>query len=392
MPRMIVWKQDGDIMKQAFEVKSNHAKDFSVSDTLIEFSELDVLRLQPVAEALYQKGMAYMENPKSVNLGLFMEYQKEVHDAVNTIGEFGELYRNLAEATFCELGSYYWSADTLLSERRLDYYETCTDTQRFISVGSVFVYLFMYTNAFICEGLQELAEKGASALATMSKAHCICQSQVTLLYDDGALTESFEFDSTQDYFSFLFLQFLNGKKPLRKCACCGRLFVPASGKNTKYCDRVQPNGKTCKQLGPAERHRRAAAADPVIEAFDRTKRKMYKRMERTEASYGVSSFPLDMRSYYEWLYSAEETRKQYLVGEISAEAALKKLEPDKATVQNPLEYIFGKIPVDDSVAEKVTWWQDETADLLRQMFPNKFADQEAKDSTSGDASHADDTE
>lgn len=63
MPRMLVWGQEGDIMKQALNVFRPRTKDFSVSETLIAFSELDVSRLHPIAEGLYQKADEYF-SPK----------------------------------------------------------------------------------------------------------------------------------------------------------------------------------------------------------------------------------------------------------------------------------------------------------------------------------------
>lgn len=48
------------------------------------------------------------------------------------------------------------------------------------------------------------------------------------------------------------------------------------------------------ELGPANRHRKAVEKYPVVATFDRTLRRMYKRMERTRDAYGVSAFPLNL--------------------------------------------------------------------------------------------------
>ena len=48
----------------------------------------------------------------------------------------------------------------------------------------------------------------------------------------------------------------------------------------QYCDRVIRDGKTCKQIAPALKHKERAEHDKVISTFDRVKRKLYMRVER----------------------------------------------------------------------------------------------------------------
>lgn len=81
--------------------------------------------------------------------------------------------------------------------------------------------------------------------------------------------------------------------------------------------------KTCKQLAPALKHKRDAAQDSVIQTFDRTKRKMYKRFERTNDSSKATSNSLSFEQYYDWLDKAEQARDDYLAGKMSAEETLR---------------------------------------------------------------------
>ena len=67
--------------------------------------------------------------------------------------------------------------------------------------------------------------------------------------------------------------------------------------------------------------------DPVIEAFDRAKRRMYKRMERTDLDMADIA-TLSMTEYCNWLATAEDTRAQYRAGMLSQEEALQILEGD----------------------------------------------------------------
>ncbi|MBR6119712.1 MAG: hypothetical protein IKQ04_05270 [Oscillospiraceae bacterium] len=366
MPRMLVWQQEGDTLKQAFDVFGARAKDFSVSETLISFSELDVSRLHPIAEGLYQKADEYfsLKDKRKFTAEQFLEFQAQLHEAVAAIYELGELYGNLAEAEFCECGPYYWSLDQLLLEQRLDFFGTCAAIQNMFSIGCLLVYFFIYVNAWICEGLEEYIEKG-----TLLPAHAVCEAQITLFFDKGVVTERYEFQRSRDYFSYLLLRFAQSGMPLRKCAYCGKLFVPLSKKHTKYCERIQKNGKTCMELGPANRHRKAVAKDPVLETYDRVKRRMYKRTERTSEGYGVSAFPMSIREYSAWLEAATAVRQQYLDREISAEEAIKKLEPDETKRPTPVEYDIGELdqPRENPVSDKTAWWQEGTAELLRAL-------------------------
>ena len=92
------------------------------------------------------------------------------------------------------------------------------------------------------------------------------------------------------------------------------------------CLQKQPNGRTCRELGPALRHRTEAAKDPVIETFYRVKRRMYKRMERSLDGMCASAKALDLESYFAWLEAAEATRAQYRAGKITKEEALRRFD------------------------------------------------------------------
>lgn len=306
MPRMLVWQQEGDTLKQAVEGIDHRAKDFSVSETLIAFSELDVSRLHPIAEGLYQKSIEFftLKDKRKFTVQQFLDFQALLHKAVAAIYDLGELYGNLAEAEFCECGPCYWSLEQLLQERRYDFFGTCAAIQDMFSIGGMLVHFFIYVNAWICEGLEAYMETG-----TLPPAHAVCEAQTTLFFDRGTVTEQYEFQRARDYFSYLLLHFAQSGTALRKCAYCGRLFVPLSKKHTKYCERIQKEGKTCMELGPANRHRKAVEKDPVLETYDRIRRRMYKRMERTRDAYGVSAFPMNVTEYSNWLLLANAVRQ-----------------------------------------------------------------------------------
>lgn len=136
------------------------------------------------------------------------------------------------------------------------------------------------------------------------------------------ITVQYRFRSLIDYYIFLMMRFIENQPSVTLCQCCGKYFIPKTKRTTLYCDRIIRDNKTCKQIAPVLKHKRDAAQDSVIETFDRTKRKMYKRFERTNDSSKATANSLTLTQYYDWLSRAEKARKAYLAGKITAEEAL----------------------------------------------------------------------
>lgn len=101
------------------------------------------------------------------------------------------------------------------------------------------------------------------------------------------------------------MKFLSGKHIVVRCGCCGKFFIPKIKRETLYCDRIAKNGRTCKQFGPAQKHLDTAKENAVIEAFDRNKKKMYKRYERARDSVRETEKGLTLSEYFRWLDMAE---------------------------------------------------------------------------------------
>lgn len=145
-------------------------------------------------------------------------------------------------------------------------------------------------------------------------------TQIQIL--DKRITSQYRFRSLIDYYIFLMMRFIENQPSVVLCQCCGKYFIPKTKRTTLYCDRIIRNGKTCKQIAPALKHKRNAARDSVIQTFDRTKRKMYKRFERTNDFSNKTANSLTLTQYYDWLNRAEQARKAYLADKISAEEAI----------------------------------------------------------------------
>ena len=143
---------------------------------------------------------------------------------------------------------------------------------------------------------------------------------------DGELTARYFFRKLTDYYIFLLMQFLSTKPKIVRCECCGRYFVPKTNKATKYCDRVLKDNKTCKDLAPSLKHKKMVRTDKVVEAYDREKRKMYRRYERNDGKIYMSPKGITYDDFYVWNDDATEARDKYLRGELTAEEALKIIE------------------------------------------------------------------
>ncbi len=145
-------------------------------------------------------------------------------------------------------------------------------------------------------------------------------TQIQIL--DKRITSQYRFRSLIDYYIFLMMRFIENQPSVTLCQCCGKYFIPKTKRTTLYCDRIIRDNKTCKQIAPVLKHKRDAAQDSVIQTFDRTKKKMYKRFERTNDFSNATANSLSLTQYYDWLSRAERARKAYLAGRMSAEEAL----------------------------------------------------------------------
>ena len=143
---------------------------------------------------------------------------------------------------------------------------------------------------------------------------------------EGEITARYFFRNLPDYYIFLLMQFLSAKPQIVRCECCGKYFVPKTNKATKYCDRVLKDGKTCKELAPSLKHKKMVLTDKVVEAFDRAKRKMYRRYERNDGKIYMSPKGITYDDFYVWNDAATKARDKYLKGELTAEEALKIIE------------------------------------------------------------------
>ena len=99
---------------------------------------------------------------------------------------------------------------------------------------------------------------------------------------------------------------------LKKCAYCGRYFLPFS-KKTVYCDHIHADsGKTCKELASKEQYEKKIAADEGRSLYRRRNRTYAMRVARAPQIY-------KKKDYNSWKVAAGDALEQYERGELSLE-------------------------------------------------------------------------
>lgn len=291
-------------------------EDTTIRDELILFSELSFTPYALIVDMIHTS-VVYLcadsdSNDGVVDSNVYNFILETVTDLANTLMEESPVH-----------GLLLWTAieDHVTDED--DPVQTCWELLATLTETMQFQFVVNEVLHDLCQELPLDSEKYEG----------LWEMPVTdvLTLEETGITTQYHFRSTVDYYHFLLLHFVADKSNVARCQCCGKYFIPKTKKKTLYCDRILKDEKTCKEWGPVLKHRKAVGDNEVVEAFDRTKRKMYKRYERAE--YGINQKPseknLSYAEYYQWLDRATMARDDYLAEKISKEEALKVIE------QNP---------------------------------------------------------
>lgn len=93
-----------------------------------------------------------------------------------------------------------------------------------------------------------LREDTSSLSSLIDKISSIPISSSVLINNQGQALQTYTITDISDYLILDILKYLNGKKAVNKCACCGKLFIPKYRKSEKYCDFNRKNNKqSCKE-------------------------------------------------------------------------------------------------------------------------------------------------
>lgn len=286
-------------------------EDTTIRDELISFSELSFTPYAQVVDIIHTS-VVYLcadsdSNDGVVDSNVYNFILETVTDLANTLMEESPVH---GLPLWTTIEDHVTEDDPAQTCWKL--LATLTETMQFQFVVNEVLYDLSRTESLVPEKYEGLWEMSVTEVLAL----------------EDTLTARYHFRSAVDYYHFLLLHFVAAKPNIALCQCCGRYFIPRTRKKTLYCDRILKDGKTCKEWGPILKHRKAVKDNEVVEAFDRIKRKMYKRYERAE--YGINQKPsekdLSYTEYYQWLDRATMARDDYLAEKISKKEALGIIE------------------------------------------------------------------
>lgn len=131
---------------------------------------------------------------------------------------------------------------------------------------------------------------------------------------DGTLSKNIPYSFKSDnYLCILFISFkqllyINKDMTIRKCANCGKYFIPKTMHDTKYCDEIFKNNKTCKEIGRELTFKEKLDKNPLLKNY----RTRYQTLSKQAAER-------DTHEMYEYFKKVgPEMRKKYIDNEITA--------------------------------------------------------------------------
>ena len=133
-------------------------------------------------------------------------------------------------------------------------------------------------------------------------------------------SRGYRFENLPDYMWYIFLSTMEYDIKFSQCDYCGHFFIPKTKKKTLYCDRVRTDdGRTCKQIGPAQIYKMRLKHSELLADYDRAVNRNYRRLERFELKPDDEKHGKDMTfiEYADWLREAQEAKTAFLKGEMS---------------------------------------------------------------------------
>lgn len=124
------------------------------------------------------------------------------------------------------------------------------------------------------------------------------------------------------------LYFRQDIKRIARCEHCWHYFIPKTKKETRYCER-EWEGKSCKHLGPLARRRINEAQDNALEIYEILHHRNELRCDHYVNKISTvreSGYQLDVIAYGDWSEMAQDLRRAYLDGKISAADFITKID------------------------------------------------------------------
>lgn len=127
-------------------------------------------------------------------------------------------------------------------------------------------------------------------------------------------------DSMWDFICFCINKVITNNIPIKRCANCGKFFSPTSRIDEIYCNYEYKNGKTCKEIGYANKVNNST----ILKEY----RKVYKTKNAWK-NRNMHKIPEAEIMFIDWHEQAKDMLEQARQGIISEDQFLKWLEENK---------------------------------------------------------------
>lgn len=114
----------------------------------------------------------------------------------------------------------------------------------------------------------------------------------------------------------------NERNRIRQCQNCGKYFIPKNLKETKYCNNIFKNNKTCKQIGKDITYKKTIKNNQLLDMY----RKRYMSLASSVSHYGT---PKAIQKFEKYKEEGAIMKNKYLNKEISKKEFKKWIEESK---------------------------------------------------------------
>ena len=130
---------------------------------------------------------------------------------------------------------------------------------------------------------------------------------------------------SRTYESILYLTFrqiASSKYLICKCENCGKFFIPFSNHDTKYCNNIFKNNKTCKELAPEIAYKQKLNKDPLLKKY----RARYQSLQKA----ATLNPEKNLKKYEDYKKVGAIKKNEYLTNQITAKQFENWIESTKS--------------------------------------------------------------
>lgn len=136
--------------------------------------------------------------------------------------------------------------------------------------------------------------------------------------DSFTYLDSLSFKDLLSIVNMAALSILKSGVVVRKCKNCGDYFIPGSRSDEIYCDKLFPNGKTCKTVGYDEK----VKGDSILREYRKVYKTQNARKQRNSHKKDITE------KFKNWAILAKEKLRECQAGQISIDEMIAIISSD----------------------------------------------------------------